>query len=184
MPPSSTDRQFSAFYRNHAGVVAWRTITPIEIWYGQTEWHKQDQWFLKAHDHSRNAVRDFALSDFLGDKEPAPEQVRNGDFKAALDEEFKELSQRASTLGYQIVSNEEGNLLGAAVTVGGGHQVYGTIEALGRVTMAILVSSKHPVEADDNRKAYARALADAEAQLFAAKNKIEELTNLMIAHKC
>lgn len=183
MPPSSTDRTFSAYYRNHAGVVAWRTITPMEVWYGTTEWHKQPQWFLKAQDHSRNAIRDFALSDFLGDQEPAPEQVRNGDFKAQLDEELKELSKRASNLGYQIVSNEEGNLLGASLTVGNGLQVYGAMEALGRVQNYILASSRHPVEQADTNRSLAKALVQTEAQLLAAQDKIEELTKLLMNSK-
>lgn len=155
----------------------------MEIWYGTTEWHKQPQWFLKAQDHSRNAIRDFALSDFLGDQEPAPEKVENGDFKRQLDEEFKELSKRASALGYQIVSNEEGNLLGASLTVGNGLQVYGTMEALGRVQNYILAPSKHPVEQADTNKALARALTQTEALLLAANDKIRELTNLMMGHK-
>lgn len=184
MLPSSTEKTFSAYYRNYKGEIAWRTLTPIEVWYGTTEWHKQPQWFLKAHDHSRQAIRDFALANFLGDTEPTPEKVENGDFKRQPDKEFKELSKRAANLGYQMVSNEEGNLLGTSLTVGNGLQVYGSIEALGRVQNYILAPSKHPVEEADTNKALARALTQTEALLLAANDKIRELTNLMMAHKC
>lgn len=151
----------------------------MEVWYGTTEWHKQPQWFLKAQDHSRQAIRDFALSDFLGDVWNEPE-VTNGDFKAAQDKEFAELSKRAANLGYQIVSNEEGNLLGSALTVGGGLSVYGSIEALGRVQNFILATSRHPIEERDTNRQLAKALVNAEALLDAANRKVEELTKLMM----
>lgn len=109
MPNSNgnPDQPFSAWYRNHEGKVEWRIILPIEVWYGSTEWHKSEQWFLKAYDPKKGALRDFALSDFLGDHWDAAERVQNGDFKAALDEEFKALTARAEVLGYQLISNEQ-----------------------------------------------------------------------------
>ena len=183
MPPFSTDRTFSAYYRNHKGEVSWRTITPIEVWYGTTEWHNQLQWFLKAQDHSRQAIRDFALANFLGDTWNDAEVV-NGDHKAAMDREFAEISKRAAALGYQIVSNEEGNLLGASLTVGHGLSVFGSMEALGRVQNYILVASRHPVEQADVNRQLAKALVTTEALLLAASDKVRELTDLMAAHKC
>ena len=183
MAPSSTDRTFSAYYRNWKGEISWRTLTPIEVWWGTTEWHKQPQWFLKAQDHSREAIRDFALADFLGDTWHDA-QVITGDHKAALDREFAEISKRAAALGYQIVSNEEGNLLGASLTVGNGLSVFGSMEALGRVQSYILASSRHPVEQADTNRQLAKALVTTEALLLAAQDKVEELTKLMAAHKC
>ena len=53
-------------YRNHRGEVGLRLITPIEIWFGRTQWHEGNQWLLKAHDHNKDAVRDFALQDVYG----------------------------------------------------------------------------------------------------------------------
>jgi len=38
---------------------------PIEIWFGSTEWHKQDQWLLAATDLDKNERRDFALQDIV-----------------------------------------------------------------------------------------------------------------------
>ena len=50
-------------YRNHRGETADRTIIPMRIWYGATEWHPEDQWLLEALDVARNVVRDFAIAD-------------------------------------------------------------------------------------------------------------------------
>lgn len=168
-----TDRTFSAYYRNYRGEVSWRTITPMEIWYGTTEYHTQPQWFLKAQDHQKQAIRDFALADFLGDNWT----------EINTEDEYKELSRRAANIGYQLCSDEQVSVLGASLTVGNGLVVYGTIEALGRVQNYILMSSKHPVEASDTKRQLARALASTEAQLMAANDKIEELTKLLMQSK-
>ena len=42
-----------------------RTVKPIKIWFGETEFHKGKQWFLKALDLDKNAERDFALKDII-----------------------------------------------------------------------------------------------------------------------
>jgi hypothetical protein len=52
-------------YKNWRGEVAERNIEPIKIWFGSTEWHKQEQWLLKAIDIERNVERDFAIKDIL-----------------------------------------------------------------------------------------------------------------------
>lgn len=50
-------------YTNWRGETSERTIVPIEVWFGTTEWHPEEQWFLRAHDVDKDAVRDFALRD-------------------------------------------------------------------------------------------------------------------------
>jgi predicted DNA-binding transcriptional regulator YafY len=52
-------------YINWEGKRAVRTVIPIKIWYGKTEWHKTKQWLLKAHDIEKDADRDFAVKDIL-----------------------------------------------------------------------------------------------------------------------
>lgn len=52
-------------YRNHRGETAWRTITPLRVWFGATEWHPEPQYLLKAVDTEKGAERDFALRDVL-----------------------------------------------------------------------------------------------------------------------
>lgn len=54
----------SLIYTNWRGECQTRTITPVELWYGSTDWHSQDQWFIQAFDHAKGASRDFALKDF------------------------------------------------------------------------------------------------------------------------
>lgn len=50
-------------YTNYRHETAWRHIQPLRIWHGSTEWHKQQQWFLKAIDTERGIERDFAMAD-------------------------------------------------------------------------------------------------------------------------
>ncbi len=52
-------------YKNWEGKTGVREVEPIEVWYGETEWHKGKQWFLKAVDVEKKAERDFALRDVL-----------------------------------------------------------------------------------------------------------------------
>ena len=53
-------------YTNWRGETSERTITPMHVWFGATDWHPEPQWLLRAWDHERNAERDFALKDFRG----------------------------------------------------------------------------------------------------------------------
>jgi len=50
-------------YTNWKGVTALRKIIPIEIFFGATEWHKEEQWLLRAYDVDKNAERSFAIKD-------------------------------------------------------------------------------------------------------------------------
>lgn len=52
-------------YINWEGKRTIRKVKPIKVWYGKTEWHPEEQWFLKAKDIEKNAERDFALKDVL-----------------------------------------------------------------------------------------------------------------------
>ena len=172
----NVDQPFSGWYKNYKGKVQWRTILPIELWYGSTEWHKSEQWFLKAFDPQKDELRDFALSDFLGDRWNAEEIVS----QLSLEDEFKALTARAEMLGYQLVSNEQAEALGASLTVGNGLVVHGSIEALGRVQQYILLPSKHPVEDSDVKCGLARDLQATEALLEAANKRIAELSAMLI----
>ncbi len=50
-------------YTNWKGETAERPIKPIELWFGSTQWHPDEQWLLKAIDIQKNEQRDFALKD-------------------------------------------------------------------------------------------------------------------------
>lgn len=50
-------------YTNWKGVTASRTIRPITLWFGATEYHPEEQWLLKALDVEKGEERDFAFKD-------------------------------------------------------------------------------------------------------------------------
>lgn len=52
-------------YTNWQGKTAIRIVKPIEIWYGKTEWHPEEQWFLKAIDIEKDVERNFAFKDII-----------------------------------------------------------------------------------------------------------------------
>jgi len=52
-------------YKNWEGEVAIRSVRPIKIWCGKTEFHKGTRWFLKAFDIDKKAERDFAMDDII-----------------------------------------------------------------------------------------------------------------------
>lgn len=52
-------------YRNWKGVVADRCVTEPNLWFGSTEYHKEEQWLMHAFDVDKGEYRDFALKDIL-----------------------------------------------------------------------------------------------------------------------
>ena len=50
-------------YLNYKGEIAWRHVLPIRIRFGNSKWHGESLWLLKAFDLDRNAEREFALKD-------------------------------------------------------------------------------------------------------------------------
>ena len=50
-------------YTNYRGEVSERTIRPVNMWYGRTEWHPREQWFIHGLDVAKNQYRDFAWDD-------------------------------------------------------------------------------------------------------------------------
>ena len=52
-------------YKNWQGQIAVRTATPIEVWYGKTEFHSEEQWFLRAMDTDKAEERNFAVKDII-----------------------------------------------------------------------------------------------------------------------
>ncbi len=62
---ASKQKSLQFIYRNHRGEVAKRYVEPIRMYYGNTEYHPENQWFLEAVDIERKVVRDFAVKDIL-----------------------------------------------------------------------------------------------------------------------
>lgn len=55
--------QITMTYRNWRGEVAQRTIRPVALWFGKTDWHPEPGWLLSAWDCDKGGRRDFALAD-------------------------------------------------------------------------------------------------------------------------
>ena len=49
-------------YTNHRGDTASRTVSPVNIWFGVTEWHPKGGWLMKCWDWDKHAERDYLLS--------------------------------------------------------------------------------------------------------------------------
>lgn len=50
-------------YTNWRGETSVRLLLSVKIWFGSTQWHKDEQWMLNALDVEKNEERDFALKD-------------------------------------------------------------------------------------------------------------------------
>ena len=49
-------------YTNWRGERKLRRVLPLNFYHGSNEWHKDDQWIMKAHDLDRDEEREFAMS--------------------------------------------------------------------------------------------------------------------------
>jgi len=52
-------------YKNWENKIAIRTVRPIKIWFGKTQWHPKEGWLLKALDLDKNEERDFSVKDII-----------------------------------------------------------------------------------------------------------------------
>lgn len=75
--PAPTSGGFLSFwYKNYRGEISERTVRPIRIYHGATEWHPAPQWLLEAFDLEKDAVRAFAMCDMQAPPaEPAGEEL-------------------------------------------------------------------------------------------------------------
>ena len=62
-PDVEMHKKVRILYTNYRGETGYRDIIPSKIWFGLTEWHKEEQWLLDAHDIEKNALRNFAMKD-------------------------------------------------------------------------------------------------------------------------
>lgn len=60
------DKSVKIDYVNHRGERAIRTIEPITIFWGSSEWHPEPQWLILAYDIERKQERAFALTGIVG----------------------------------------------------------------------------------------------------------------------
>jgi predicted DNA-binding transcriptional regulator YafY len=62
-PMHMMEKAVSVTYTNWRGETAQRTIIPMEVYWGKTDWHPKEQWLLKVWDVDRGAYREYALQD-------------------------------------------------------------------------------------------------------------------------
>lgn len=55
--------QMKVLYTNHRMETQVRPISPVRVWYGSTEYHKDPGWMLTCYDYDKEEVRDYALKD-------------------------------------------------------------------------------------------------------------------------
>jgi predicted DNA-binding transcriptional regulator YafY len=56
---------FRMIYKNWRGETAERSVLPLQVYFGSTEYHPEPQWLMEAHDFEKNAPRIFAMRDML-----------------------------------------------------------------------------------------------------------------------
>ena len=52
-------------YKNWKGETSIRKVIPYKIWFGSTEFHKEEQYLLHAYDVDKCGERNFALRDVI-----------------------------------------------------------------------------------------------------------------------
>jgi predicted DNA-binding transcriptional regulator YafY len=52
-------------YINYRGQRALRRIMPEKVFFGVSNWHQGEQWFLLAEDLDKHELREFAMKDIL-----------------------------------------------------------------------------------------------------------------------
>lgn len=61
--PELLSRAVQVRYTNWRGETAVRSVVPLEIFWGKTEYHPHEQWLLRVWDVERNAERLYAFKD-------------------------------------------------------------------------------------------------------------------------
>lgn len=75
---------WEGLYTNYKGETAKRRLVPVNIFYGTSEFHEGEQWFIRGWCLDRQAFRDFSLSGFKGDGAPVPEKKISGVFEVLI----------------------------------------------------------------------------------------------------
>lgn len=72
-PLPNADHPLVFDYRNHEGQISTRTVVPLSIELTTTDWHKDEDWLIRARDLSRpnGAIRDFAVGNINPADRPA-----------------------------------------------------------------------------------------------------------------
>jgi len=84
----TSQEPIKVIYTNWRGETSMRSVTPMGIHFGSTEWHPEPQWLLKVFDHDKQADRDYVLRDCVFAQAP---DVIDPDELLALKAEQREL---------------------------------------------------------------------------------------------
>lgn len=57
------EENVTILYTNYRGETARRRIAPLSLYFGQTDWHPEPQWLLRAFDLDKGEERTFAMKD-------------------------------------------------------------------------------------------------------------------------
>ena len=57
------EKKVTMVYTNYKGKTSVRHVVPKEIYFGQTDWHPENQWLMSAYDIDKAADRTFAMKD-------------------------------------------------------------------------------------------------------------------------
>ena len=52
-------------YKNWKGEISIRNIIPQSIYYGHTDFHKENQWLMEVFDIDKDALRTYAMMDII-----------------------------------------------------------------------------------------------------------------------
>ncbi len=63
--PAVIGKPIKVVYKNYRDEVAERIIIPQKIFWGSTEWHKDEQWLLEVFDVERDTQRVYAMKDVI-----------------------------------------------------------------------------------------------------------------------
>ncbi len=61
--PELLQKSIQVCYTNYRGETAVRTIVPLEVYFGKTEYHPQEQWLLRVWDVEKAAERIYAFKE-------------------------------------------------------------------------------------------------------------------------
>lgn len=60
---TQSEAAYKVLYTNHKGDTRWRLVTPKRYFFGVSEYHEKEQWFMLTHDHEKDTERTYALAD-------------------------------------------------------------------------------------------------------------------------
>jgi hypothetical protein len=76
-------------YVNYRGEYSKRRATPISFEFGESEYHTSPQWLMRAVDHDKGEIRQFALNDMVLDGRNLSDDSLKEMFKHWIENEFK-----------------------------------------------------------------------------------------------